>query len=665
VSPTPAPDDAIAVKLAGVLGSQFELRGLLGRGASGSVYLARETFLERDVAVKVLTAEVQDQETRARFLREARTAARLSHPHIVPLYTFGEADGLLYYVMGHVDGTSLEARLQTQKRIPSDEVRRIMTELADALEYAHAAGVVHRDLKPDNVLLDRATGRVMLTDFGIAKSWAGLDSLTKTGVAVGTPHYMSPEQAAGEREIDGRSDIYSLGILAYRMATGRLPFEGTTFREVLVQHATREPVAPSQVVDGMAPDVDAAIRKALAKDPSNRWRSARELRRALTHDGDDSVPDDLFGMDGFGVRAGLAAAGLGELGYLGTVTGYFPTGASVAIGIATALVGGLGLLGVFASARKAGWSRTLRWAFAQPRWWSSWWPRWARRSGDRWDRLPTEVRHFRVANGLSVALSPVFLNVMVAVMVWSARNADLGLSDMMVNVTLALAAAFGVRVFVVERRLSRVGREAGLTRAEIARLKEEPTWTSFWTQPQIGALLGDSSMGRVGTRSREPADLLREINQIARDGSASPHAEVYRDAVASAQAIVDAIFRHDRELAAMARDVDDQERKRIEASMSALGDAAGTDGTAKSRMRELLQRQLDLLAEIDGRREAVEAHRMHLHEQLRTLALLLVRLRTSDLDDAASSQITEGIRTLAKEIEVRAAAADEVRDLLT
>ncbi len=204
-----AADTALAARLTQALGAGYTLEGEIGRGGMGVVFSARDERLKRGVAVKVLPPELAfREEIRLRFLREAETAARLSHPHIVPIHSVGEGpDGLVYFVMAFVDGESLGAKLKRRSRLPPEEARRIMQETADALGAAHALGIIHRDVKPDNILLEGSRGRVVVTDFGIAKalsSTTGGATLTATGVAIGTPHYMSPEQAAGDREIDGQ-----------------------------------------------------------------------------------------------------------------------------------------------------------------------------------------------------------------------------------------------------------------------------------------------------------------------------------------------------------------------------------------------------------------------------------------------------------------------------
>src|SRR5690348_3811740 len=214
--------ESLEERVAAAVGPQYEIDDEIGRGGMSVVYRARDRRLNRPVAIKVLPPELDhDPAIRARFTREAQTSAQLSHAHIVPIYDVGEREGLAYFVMAIVSGGNLAMLLTREPRQPLDEVRRLLCEIADALAYAHLRGVIHRDIKPDNILLDEATGRVLVTDFGIARAIEASTRLTVTGIAVGTPAYMSPEQAIGDREIDGRSDVYSLGVLGYQMLTGR------------------------------------------------------------------------------------------------------------------------------------------------------------------------------------------------------------------------------------------------------------------------------------------------------------------------------------------------------------------------------------------------------------------------------------------------------------
>ena len=264
------------------IGDHYELEEEIGRGGMSVVYRARDRRLNRPVAVKVLPPELAyDPAIRARFTREAQTSARLAHAHIVPIYDVGERDGLAYFVMAVVDGGNLATLLAKQPRQPVEEVRRLLCEVSDALAYAHLRGVIHRDIKPDNILLDGDTGRVMVTDFGIARAIEAGTRLTVTGNAIGTPTYMSPEQAMGEREVDGRSDIYSLGVLAYQMLTGRVPFTAANSMALLLKHVSEAPRPIAELRPDTPKALSDAIDRALMKSPEDRWPTASAMRDAL------------------------------------------------------------------------------------------------------------------------------------------------------------------------------------------------------------------------------------------------------------------------------------------------------------------------------------------------------------------------------------------------
>lgn len=277
--------DQLLERVVAAIGDQYELLGEIGRGGMAVVYRARDRRLDRPVAIKILPPELaHDPAIRTRFAREAHTAAQLSHPHIVPIHDVGDRDGIAYFVMGLVTGGNLAARLARQPKLPIGEVKRLLCEIADALAYAHTRGVIHRDIKPDNILLDRDSGRAMVTDFGIARAMEAGGRLTATGIAVGTPTYMSPEQAVGEREVDGRSDLYSLGVLGYQMLTGRVPFSAGNSMALLLKHVTERP----KPIGELRPDTPRAIReaieRALLKSPDDRWPTAAAFREALLDD---------------------------------------------------------------------------------------------------------------------------------------------------------------------------------------------------------------------------------------------------------------------------------------------------------------------------------------------------------------------------------------------
>ncbi|MGD8867702.1 MAG: protein kinase [Gemmatimonadales bacterium] len=272
----------IDTRLTAALSGRYRIERELGAGAMATVYLAEDLKHRRRVAVKVLRPELAAAIGHERFLREIEISAGLSHPHVLPLYESGEADGFLYYVMPYVEGESLRDCLEREKQLPLDDALRISREVADALSYAHSRGVIHRDIKPGNILLQ--SGHAVVADFGIARAVnaAGGDRLTQTGVAVGTPAYMSPEQAAGDRELDGRSDLYALGCVLYEMLTGGPPFSGPTTESVLRQHLLSEPRPVASIRPAVPSEVAAALQRALAKNPADRFNPVAQFSEALT-----------------------------------------------------------------------------------------------------------------------------------------------------------------------------------------------------------------------------------------------------------------------------------------------------------------------------------------------------------------------------------------------
>ena len=279
-----AADDELRAHVERALTAHYELDCEIGRGGMGIVYRARDRRLKRQVAIKLLPPELAFRsEIKSRFLREAETAAQLSHPNIVPIYTVDEQAGLVFFVMAYISGDNLAKRLHERGVLTTDETRKILRDVGDALSYAHECGVVHRDIKPDNILLDAVTGRPMVTDFGIARAMdsSGDSRLTATGMAIGTPAYMSPEQAAGDREIDGRSDLYSLGILGYQMLTGEPPFTASSTPAMLVKHISEVPIPVQQRRADVPPDLARSVMMLLEKDPANRYPTAASLVTAL------------------------------------------------------------------------------------------------------------------------------------------------------------------------------------------------------------------------------------------------------------------------------------------------------------------------------------------------------------------------------------------------
>jgi serine/threonine-protein kinase len=271
-------------RVSGALSAQYRLEHEIGAGGMATVYLAEDLRHDRRVALKVLRPELAAVIGAERFLAEIKLTANLQHPHILPLFDSGEADGFLYYVMPFVEGESLRDRLRREKQLPVDDAVRIATEVASALDYAHRHGVVHRDIKPENILLH--DGRALVADFGIAlaASKAGT-RMTETGMSLGTPHYMSPEQAMGEREITARSDVYALGAVLYEMLTGDPPFTGSTAQAIVARVVTESPRPLMPQRHTIPPHVEAAVLTALEKLPADRFASAAQFADALARPG--------------------------------------------------------------------------------------------------------------------------------------------------------------------------------------------------------------------------------------------------------------------------------------------------------------------------------------------------------------------------------------------
>lgn len=311
-----APLDSLFVSFQSALAGRYSLERELGRGGMGVVYLAREVRLDRPVAIKLLPpGKAADAQLRERFLREARTAAKLSHPNIIPIHAVDEVGEFVFFAMAYVEGETLTERVRQRGPLPSTEATRVLREIAWALAYAHSQGVIHRDVKPDNILLEGATGRVLVADFGIAglvKGAAALDG----GEVIGTPEFMSPEQALGE-PVDGRSDLYSLGAVGFFAVTGVLPFEGEKATEVLAKQVT-EPARPVCSVNAGVPrKLGQAIDRCLAKAPDDRYQTGEDLTEqlalALEHRKELPVGLRVF------VKRNARLGGVGGLVYLVTL----------------------------------------------------------------------------------------------------------------------------------------------------------------------------------------------------------------------------------------------------------------------------------------------------------------------------------------------------------
>ena len=307
------------------LSDRYRIERELGQGGMATVHLARDLRHERMVALKVMRPELLAVIGAARFLAEIKTTASLQHPHILPLHDSGEVDGTVFYVMPFVEGESLRDRLERERQLPVDDAVKIAREVAGALDYAHRRGVIHRDIKPENILLHE--GQALVADFGIALAVSRIESgtrMTETGMSLGTPHYMSPEQAMGDRSVDARADVYALGCVLYEMLTGEPPFTGPTAQAIVARVLTDAPRSVRAQRPSVPEHVDGAVRKALEKLPADRFGSAAEFAAALSDSAFRTAPSPVS------VGAPISAQ-RSRLGLLAA------TGAFVALGIVAAL----------------------------------------------------------------------------------------------------------------------------------------------------------------------------------------------------------------------------------------------------------------------------------------------------------------------------------------
>jgi hypothetical protein len=649
-------DRALQAILATALGQQYEILRPLGQGGMGAVYLARERALERFVAIKVLRPDLAGAtDVRERFRREARVAAQLSHPGILPLHTFGEMSGIWYFVMGYVRGVSLAERLRVEGRIASDEAHRILTELAEALECAHRNGVIHRDIKPANILLDEESGRAMLADFGISKVQGVGDTLTGTGVVIGTPRFMSPEQSLGEPTVDERSDLYSLGAVGYTMLAGREPFADVPGDQLTYRRLSHDPAPLRSVAPSVPEELAEVVMRCLARSPDARWPNARSLREALVRAGGDAtslLPEALRDLPTFGPYALLWAAGWAMLAMgsdyaAGDRLLLMLTAILVPVGF-TMHIWNLGRHGL----GNAGLARV---AFFPPEWWGMWWPRALRRPNDLWPRLPWAARLVRVGVSLFIAALPAMI------LLRSPIESALGLGasgndDWFVAAKTALI--LGGAVVTVGGLWWAYS--WGLSWAETVRILFGSTApSSAWTTPAITRLLSPAPAASRSTVRDTPSEYRRAIAALAPSLPAAA-STVGHDVAATSRRLLVAIEACDGEMAGLARDASPMELERLTARLEALeADAEG--GTRERReLIDLLSRQIELMRQMRVRCELVSQRRARLFNLLRGLWTQLELVRDSASGSPVVLEMLAGrLRGLCAEIEEEIAAPAE------
>ena len=648
--------DRLRAALDAKLRDQYRIVRLLGRGGMGAVYLARDLALDREVAIKVVKTDSTAREVHDRLRREARTAARLSHPNVVPLHAFGEVEGMPYFVMGYVRGESLATRLRRDGRLPEDDARRVLADLADALDHAHRQGVVHRDVKPDNVLLDDESGRALLTDFGVAKALGGGETLTAIGSVVGTPSYMSPEQATGRADIDGRTDIYALGVMGYAMFTGRLPFEGKTAADVLTKHLTQEPPPMRSLAPALPDSTVMAVERCLAKDPALRWPDARSLKTALGVADEPEMPETVRAVEGQGVLftiitlvtvAALSGAASGPL----------------RVGILTALLLQLGVVYAYATFRMwregVGLGETQRVIWREPSWWPFWYPRGLRRRGSVWDRLPGGVR--RARSWPIIIFGYSFVLTFALRFLWDSVSWRLFPGSFHLGMVAFIVASIGGLLVAWPVVMSRTVRELegrGLDRANARRVAfSVPAGRlAFWRRPYIDALLGPAAAPVSPRRADSPHDQLQSVLRNA-DGLSGNLRTLGAQAAVAARQLLVSIEHADREIAELARSLDPGEEERLAARITALGGAS-----ASADVRPLLEKQLALVRELQSRVEEGREERNRRVEMLKTLALHVASLRARAAEAPAEvPSLSERVRALCDEIGGQASALAEAR----
>lgn len=642
------------------LGQQYAIMRLLGRGGMGAVYLARETSLNREVAIKVLpTHQNATAESRERFRREARTAARLSHPNIVPLHTFGDVDGTLFFVMGYVKGESLAEKLRREGRLEIDTARRILTEIAQALEYAHSLGIVHRDIKPDNVLIEETTGRAILTDFGVAKPLGAGDTLTVQGSLLGTPHYMSPEQASGKSDIDHRSDLYSLGIMGYAMLAGRLPFEGKTTGDVLVQHITIDAPALKTLAPDVPVELSVALTRCLAKEPGKRWHDAAEFRANLAEPGEEDLPQAFADLRE--VTRSLLIFLLLSL----YATTWFVAEGHRADDVRAVIVFYIGLLSIvmpimmgafkWRTLRKIGYDSSViaRETLKQPKTWIGWYPRRFRAKVDVWDRLPIDL--CRARNSLTAFVGSTLFLIFPfwIVMLAKANDAAFDIAQLpawSIAMVSGLPFLFLMSGAFFQLRWRRKARAEGVYDADIeAQLITASTApSSFWSKPAVARLLSPfrrTATPRTVAQPASPDELIAAITSIV-SALDFPARELGERALMAARKLGVSLDTLNEEITALAMTSDPAERDRLTVKLEALGSVAAA---GRSDVREMLQQQLALVQTLESRFADAKNQLGKRAELLKTLWLQVVALSAAD-GSVRSSDTVDRVRALCDEI---------------
>ncbi len=598
-----------------VIGNEYEILDRLASGGQGAVYLAREIALDLYVAIKVLRPAhaAFAEAARTRFKREAQICASLTHPGIIRLFRYGEACGIWYFVMAYVRGSTLADRLRREDPVPTEEARRILLELADALEHAHRRGVIHRDIKSANILLeDGDVMRPMLADFGIAKIKGAGDTLTPRFAAIGTPSYMSPEQLQADPDIDERSDIFSLGLVGYAMLVGHEPFAGID--DIGTWRLMHDPEPLSQVAPSVPPELAAVIMRCLTRDRASRYPDARSLKEALARADrawTQMQPGALRQIAGYGQWA-LAWAIV--LTALALVPNHTRVNAALLL-----LVGALVPLGLVLHLWNNGsgglsYRKLMHVACWPPEWWGMWWPRILRRPDDLWTRLPWQARFVRET--LSV-----FFVVLPALILLETRNSfDTALLDMMKYSLVAGTAVVAIAALWWARRMELPAADA--VRVLFGATMPSPAWLAV---PRVARLVAPVRGVRPPDYSK-PADWVRAIDDLIPLIPAEA-AALGAEVTIRAHRLHRAIAERDREIARLAHESSDVELARLEKKVEELAVEASLRGSDRRRsLLDLVAGQLAVVRAMRADREMAEGRRAALFHMMRALWVQTCRL---------------------------------------
>ncbi len=636
--------DELRRRVVEAVGVTYDVGEEIGRGGMAVVYRARDRRLKRPVALKVLPPDLAFRsDVRSRFVREAELAAQLAHPNIVPIYSVDDTAGVVWFAMGLVEGESLAALLARDAHPEVPLVRRILRDVASGLAYAHEHGVIHRDIKPDNILVESASGRAVVTDFGIARAAEGDLRLTATGAAVGTPAYMSPEQAMGEKDVDGRADVYALGVVGWQMLAGELPFHSENTPGMLMKHISEAPRPLPEVRPGLPANLVYAIERAMSKSRDDRWADAAAFRDALDESAVAASPGSIHGA-GQGPSANKPWR-------------FDPMRDP-------ALATGPGAVAVrqWREERRAWRDRNRQVAIAHE-------PLSRREERELWRATATPEERLRRVQGAIARYAMT--------------------SALLAGINFVTTPHFPWFIFAM------LGMGVGVVR-KIGGLWADgiPLHRLFWRQPRAARGPHDTAApaSAAGESRGERAVVRRpapDLSGVPPEVLDSAHGAAVREAAQARLAIMDVVKRLSPADAALLPDVAEAARaleERLRALASALSQidrdappaaltqldgriaaarASGDLGAEAERRLGLLERQRTTLRDLAGRREALARQFDNASLLLQAMKLDMLRLQSAGVESrlADSTLATQEARAVAADVRRAVEAADEVRSL--